>query len=85
MLTRIAVILLALMSTAFAQQPKPSPIDQALGIKVMEEVNANIQLRAQLIAAQERIKELEQAKPETKKEDEKIQIRPGPKLKAPNP
>lgn len=57
MLKRIIIFLL-LTSTAFAQQQTPS--EQALAQKLLEEVNANIQLRIQLINAQAKIKELEE-------------------------
>lgn len=61
---RVLAILLLLMSSALAQvgPPQPSPLDQALSEKLTAEISANIQLRMQLITAQAKIKELEDAK-----------------------
>ena len=60
---RVLIVLLALTTTtALAQQPPLSVLEQALAQKVTEEVNTNVNLRAQLIAAQAKIKELEDAK-----------------------
>ncbi len=50
---------------AMAQQTPSTPLDQALSGKLMDEINQNIQLRAQLVQAQEQIKTL-QAKPDPK-------------------
>lgn len=64
---RILLILLAFTTAALAQaaspQPQSTPLEQSLSQKLLEEINSNIQLRSQLITAQERIKQLEAAKP----------------------
>ena len=63
---RILFVLLLLITPVCAQpQPQPQPpsaLVQAFGQKIVEEVNANIQLRMQLIEAQAKIKELEAKK-----------------------
>lgn len=59
---RVLIVLLALTTTALAQQTPLTVLEQALAQKITEEVNANVNLRAQLIAAQAKIKELEDAK-----------------------
>jgi hypothetical protein len=64
---RILFLCVVLASVpAFAQQQQPSAAEQALGDRLLVEVQANVQARAQLIeaqrqlaAAQARIKELE--------------------------
>jgi hypothetical protein len=64
---RTLAILLALTASALAQpQPQPATLNQALSQKLLEEVNANIQLRVQLIEALARIKQLEE-KPQDRK------------------
>lgn len=62
--TRVMAILLALTVPALAQQAPPalSFLEQALGQKLLDEVNTNVQLRAQLLAAQTKIKSMEDAK-----------------------
>jgi hypothetical protein len=64
----LAVLLLVAMP-AFAQQPQQpaSPMEQALGQKLMEEINSNIQLRTQLVGMQDQIKDLQaKLKPQDK-------------------
>jgi hypothetical protein len=64
--------LLTISAQALAEQPQPSALEQALGQRVMAEVNANIQasativdLQRQLATAQERLKALEDKQPKT--------------------
>lgn len=64
--------LLATVATAFAQQ-QPSPNEQAMGTKLMQEIQGGLNcsasligVQAELVKAQTRIKELE-SKPEEKK------------------
>jgi hypothetical protein len=55
----IAALLLLLPLPLFAQQgPPPSPEAQALGGKLMEEINSNVSLRTQLIKSEAQIKML---------------------------
>lgn len=58
---RVLIILLLLTGTALAQQkpPQMTPINQALSEKILEEINSNVNLRAQIVTLQARIKELE--------------------------
>jgi hypothetical protein len=56
---RLSLVLFLLASPAIAQQgPPPSAEVQALGGKLMEEINSNVQLRTQIIQAQGQIKTL---------------------------
>lgn len=59
---RLLIALLLLSAPAFAQQqPRPpSAEEQALGGKLMEEINANIQLRTELLKAQAQAKSLQE-------------------------
>jgi len=61
---------LLLAGPALAEQQEQSPAEQALGQRVIVEINANLQaaakiieLQRQLTAAQARVKELEAAAP----------------------
>lgn len=66
----IATVLLFTAFPAHTQQQVPqSPMEQAMAQKLMEEINTNLQLRSQLVQANEKIKQLEDAKkpPEAKK------------------
>jgi len=58
LMKRLFTILLFVAAPAWAQQPQPpaSPEVQALGNKLMEEIQSNIQLRTQLIHAQAQAK-----------------------------
>lgn len=62
------IVLFLTPSIALAQQPQMSPSEQAMASKMMEEIRANIGLRAQVIQLQEQVKELEakQVKPDAK-------------------
>lgn len=67
---RIAIIILLLsVLPVLAQSQQQTPFEQALSAKLMEEINANIQLRMQLVQAQAMIKDLEakSEKPSPKK------------------
>jgi hypothetical protein len=61
-------LLTLLISTASAQpaQSPPSPQQQAIAQKLMDEINSGIQLRAELLAAQQQIKELQDKKCDAK-------------------
>lgn len=64
--------LLALTVSASAQQmpPPQSSMDQAIIGKLMDEINSNIQLRAQVLQAQSQIRDL-QSNAEAKKTEPK--------------
>jgi hypothetical protein len=61
----VIAILIGSAVPAFAQQGSapPTALDQALSGKLMDEINQNVQLRAQVVQAQARIKELEDRPP----------------------
>jgi len=73
-------LLLALMFVSLpvlAQQgPPPSPESQALGGKLMEEINSNVQLRTELIKAQAQLKALQ---------EENAHLKASTKAEAPKP
>lgn len=71
---KVLAILLLLATPAVAQQPQPqpSPLEQALGQKLGEEVNANIGLRAQIIQLQNQLRELRE--PQKKDDDQEKKI-----------
>jgi hypothetical protein len=56
------VILILMTTLAFAQDAPPpaSPQQQALVQKLMEEINTGIQLRAELLKAQQQLKDLQE-------------------------
>lgn len=67
-----AVLLFA--SPAYAQTPQ-SPSELALGQKLMEEINQNIQLRTTLIQAQAEVKRLQAEIDKRKKEDDEKAVK----------
>ncbi len=66
-----AVFAFLVTPPAFAQQAPATPLDQALSGKLMDEINQNIQLRAQLLQDEAKIKEL-QPKPDTEPPPKKV-------------
>lgn len=79
---RTLAILLLLTSVALAQQAPP--IAQALSEKLIEEINANVQLRVRLLDAQAKIKSLEEkdnAKQDPKAEKDNGGSGPQPKVR----
>ena len=70
-----AACVLAFGVAAFAQQgAPPTAAEQALGGKLMEEINANVSLRTELIKAQAQLKTLQ---------EENIKLRNSTKAEAP--
>jgi hypothetical protein len=67
MLKYLSFVMLFASPALAQQQAAPSPTEQALGAKLMEEINANISLRVTIIQQQEKIKMLQdrEAKPQT--------------------
>jgi hypothetical protein len=66
----VAIALIVGIAIARAQQPPTSPLEQALGSKLMEEINQNVQARASIITLQQQLKaaqaELAKQKPDGK-------------------
>jgi hypothetical protein len=66
MKTLFALLLLVTPAFAQAAPQQPSPQQQALGQKLLEEINSGIALRAELLQAQQKIKELQETKCDAK-------------------
>lgn len=63
---RTLIAFLLLTTAAYAQAPQiiqPAQVQQALGQKLMEEINSNIQLRAQLLQLQDELEKLKKVDP----------------------
>lgn len=55
----LAIGLWLVVSPAMAQFAPPTPLEQALGLKLNDEVNANIRLQTQIIQLQNQLKSLQ--------------------------
>jgi hypothetical protein len=53
------LVFLLSITPALAQQPQQSPAEQALGSKLMQEINAGLQCTQQLIGANKQIEQLQ--------------------------
>jgi hypothetical protein len=72
----IVLALLVLSAPVLAQQGPPSPEAQALGGKLMEEINSNVTLRTELIKTQAQLKSAQ---------EENAKLKASVKAEAPKP